>query len=216
MASSKISPAYRRKFLGSVAAIAASFGIFSPASSGVAEKNNYNGSSKGNLPDGNVLNFGARGDGKADDSAAIQAAVNAATGLVYFPKGTFRITRTIEVNLDKVGFTSVSGEGATQIVMAGAGPAIKFIGTHMKSAAPAGFSENVWSRQRMPVLDNLAISGAHPEATGVEATGTMQLTITRLHARKLLHGIHLRGNNRNLSISDSHFYQNSGVAIFYD
>jgi hypothetical protein len=213
MASSNLSPAYRRKFLGSLAAMAASLGISSNASASVVMNSAV---AKRSVPDGNVLNFGARGDGKGDDTAAIQSAVNAATGTLYFPKGVFRITNTIEINLDKVGYTSVKGEGATQIVMAGAGPAFKFIGTHMKSADPQGFSEDIWRRQRMPMLENIAIIGDHVDATGVEATGTMQLTITRLHVRKVLHGIHLRGNNRNITVSDCHFYENRGIAIYYD
>ena len=36
----------------------------------------------------NVLNYGAKGDGKTKDTAAIQAAVNAG-GMVYFPPGTY-------------------------------------------------------------------------------------------------------------------------------
>lgn len=37
----------------------------------------------------NVLDFGAKGDGTTDDSAAIQAAVSAATYGVYFPQGDY-------------------------------------------------------------------------------------------------------------------------------
>ncbi len=43
----------------------------------------------------NVLEFGAKGDGKSKDTAAIQAAVDAAGktgGTVVFPAGTYRKT----------------------------------------------------------------------------------------------------------------------------
>lgn len=44
----------------------------------------------------NVLDFGAVGDGIADDTAAIQAAVDAADGdYVFLPNGTYRITDSI-------------------------------------------------------------------------------------------------------------------------
>jgi hypothetical protein len=146
----------------------------------------------------NVRTFGAVGDGKADDTAAIQKAVDAGGGVVRLPKGTYRITRPIVIELNKVGYTSVCGDGVARIAMAGPGPALKFVGTHFKSADPPSFAPEVWERQRMPLVDGVAIQGAHPEAVGIEATGTMQLTLTRLHIRGTLHGIHLVGSNRNI------------------
>ncbi len=165
---------------------------------------------------GNVRNFGAIGDGKADDSYAIQKAVDASVGAVYLPKGLYRITKPIVVNLDKTGYTSVNGEGVAQIIMTGPGPAFRFIGTHFKSADPGTFSEDVWDRQRMPIVDGIAITGNHAEAVGIEAGGTMQLTLNRILIRKVLHGVHLVGTNRNIIISDCHIYDNNGIGIYYD
>lgn len=166
--------------------------------------------------DGDVRRFGAVGDGKADDTAAIQKAVDSGAGAIQFPKGTYRITRPIAIDLDKVGYTSIRGDGVARVVMAGTGPAFRFVGTHFKSADPEGFENNVWGRQRMPLVDGLGIAGAHPEAVGIEAVGTMELTITRTHVRGALHGIRLVGNNRNIIISDCHLYENRGVGIYYD
>ena len=46
----------------------------------------------------NVKNFGAVGDGIADDTAAIQAALNAGSGkVVYVPCGTYNISSTLQV-----------------------------------------------------------------------------------------------------------------------
>jgi parallel beta-helix repeat protein len=165
---------------------------------------------------GDVRDFGAAGDGITDDTIAIQKAVDSGFGAVTLPKGVYRITRTIVIDLDKTGYTSFSGGGVARIVMAGAGPALKFVGTHFKSADPGGFEEDVWQRQRMPLVDGIGIEGNHPEAVGIEAVGTMQLTITRVHIRGVLHGIHLTGNNRNLIISDCHIYENRGIGVFYD
>jgi hypothetical protein len=159
---------------------------------------------------------GARGDGRADDTVAIQNAVDAGIGCIRLPKGTYRITRPIVIDLDRVGFTSFHGGGVAEIVMAGPGPALKFVGTHFKSADPDGFADNVWQRQRMPSVDHLAIAGDHEEAIGIQAVGTMQLTVTRAHIRGVLHGIHLVENNRNVLVSDCHIYENRGVGIYYD
>jgi len=165
---------------------------------------------------GDVHSFGAVGDGKADDTAAIQKAVDARVGLVQLPRGVYRITKPIVIDLDKVGYTSISGGAVGQILMAGPGPALKFVGTHFKSADPEGFAKNVWERQRMPLVDGVAIEGDHPEAVGIEAVGTMELTVTRAHIRNVLHAIHLVGNNRNIIISDCHLYENRGIGVFYD
>ncbi len=166
--------------------------------------------------DSDVRSFGAVGDGVADDTIAIQKAVDSSIGVLRLPKGVYCITRPIMIDLDKAGYTSISGGGVARIVMAGPGPALRFVGTHFKSADPKGFSKNVWERQRMPLVDGLAIEGDHPKASGIEAVGTMQLTLTRIHVRGALHGVHLVANNRNVIISDCHFYENRGIGIFYD
>lgn len=49
----------------------------------------------------NVLDYGAVGDGVADDTAAIQAAVDAASS-IYFPDGTYLITAAIEIPNNRV------------------------------------------------------------------------------------------------------------------
>lgn len=49
----------------------------------------------------NVLDFGAVGDGVTDDTAAIQAAINASNG-IYFPSGTYFITAALDVPNSRV------------------------------------------------------------------------------------------------------------------
>lgn len=164
----------------------------------------------------NVRAFGALGDGNTDDSAAIQKAIDAGTGAVRFTKGVYRITKTIIIHLDRAGFTSLIGDGTSRIVMAGPGPAFKIVGTHQGSADPSQFKPNVWERQRMPLVDGMEILGAHPEADGIEASGTMQFTVTRTTIRNARHGIRLTLRNRNVLISDCHIYHNRGVGIYYD
>ncbi len=164
-----------------------------------------------------VRDFGAVGDGKTDDTAAIQRAVNSGQGPVRIGRGTYRITQTILVELEKTGFTALEGNGIGQVVMAGPGPAFKFLGTHVKgSADPASFQPNVWRNQRMPMVDGLEILGAHEHADGIQVDGAMQFTVTRSRFSGLRHGIHLVNRNRNILIDACHIYHNRGVGIFYD
>ncbi len=163
-----------------------------------------------------VRDFGAIGDGIADDTEAIQRAVASKAGSVVFPPGKFRISKPILVELDNVGPTSVVGDGTARIIMAGAGPAFRFAGTHDGTAAPHTVKENVWANQRSPMVDGIEIVGAHAKACGIEADGTMQLTVTRVVVRKALHGIHLVNRNRNVIVSNCHLYENRGVGIYYD
>jgi nitrous oxidase accessory protein NosD len=100
--------------------------------------------------------------------------------------------------------------------MDGAGPAFRLVGTHGGTADPRTVQANVWERQRAPRVVNLEIVGGHEEADGIEADGTMQLTLSHLVLRKLRHGVHLVNRNRNVIIGDCHIYENRGVGVYYD
>ncbi|MEI6946634.1 glycosyl hydrolase family 28-related protein [Paraflavisolibacter sp. H34] len=74
----------------------------------------------------NVKAYGAVGDGKADETAAIQAAFNAignstsTSSVVYLPAGTYRITGTLRIN-NKINISVIGQDPATtRIVWAGA------------------------------------------------------------------------------------------------
>ncbi|MBE7496079.1 MAG: right-handed parallel beta-helix repeat-containing protein [Verrucomicrobiaceae bacterium] len=154
-------------------------------------------------------------DGKSDATASIQRLIDT-HGSVFLPKGTYRLTGTLKVDLAKTGFASISGDGTARLVMEAAGPAIHFIGTHEGSAAPSSFKPEVWQNERTPMIEGVEIVGAHPEADGIEATGTMQITLSRVVVRLCRHAVHLTTRNRNVLISACHFYHNSGVGVFYD
>jgi polygalacturonase len=47
----------------------------------------------------NVLGFGAAGDGEKDDTEALQHAIDAGDGILRLNKGTYRITRTLQIDL---------------------------------------------------------------------------------------------------------------------
>lgn len=66
----------------------------------------------------NVRDFGAVGNGVADDTAAIQAAINSSTGVVFFPNGQYRVNGDLTAS----NRISLAGEGsASQINYYGTG-----------------------------------------------------------------------------------------------
>jgi hypothetical protein len=165
----------------------------------------------------NVRDFGAVGDGDIDDTEAIQHALDEGEGLLTFPSGTYRLSRTIKVDLAQRGRFAIDGSGGTaKIVMVGEGPAFHLVGTHDKTADPTDFKPDVWRRQRMPTVANIEIEGRHARACGFLLEGTMQATFEGVLLRQLLHGIRAHGRARNLLISHCHIYDNRGIGVFLD
>ncbi len=165
----------------------------------------------------NVRDFGARGDGRNDDTQAIRHAIERGDGVLRFPRGDYLVSRTLTIPLNQHGRLSIEGtEGAARILMAGAGPALHLIGTHARTALPAHFDAGVWLRERMPVVRGLEIVGQHPQADGIRVEGAMQPTLQNLLIRRCRHGIHLAVRDRNVLISDCHIYDNSGIGVFLD
>ena len=77
--------------------------------------------------------FGATGDGVTDDTSAIQHAIDEGVGELVLPRGDYRLTRPIVINLAKCGRTSIRGESGTcRILMQGRGTGI-FICRHTLS-----------------------------------------------------------------------------------
>jgi hypothetical protein len=155
------------------------------------------------------------GDGKTDDTAAIQHMFDT-LGSVKLPKGTYLLTQTVKIDLAKTGVAALTGDGTVRLIMAGEGPALLFVGSHEGSAAPDSFKPDVWESQRTPMVEGIEIVGADDEADGIEATGTMQITLSRVVIRECRHAVHLSVRNRNVLISACHFYHNTGIGVFYD
>ena len=165
----------------------------------------------------NIQYFGAVGDGKTDDTEALIHAIEQGDGHVRIPPGTYRITKTIEIDLTATGpFGMTGAAGATTIVMDGEGPAFRFIGTHGGTGDPGSRSEEVIHTERMPVLADMKITGSHEAADGVECIKTMQMVFRNLLITEVRHGIHLRERNRNVIITHCHIYFNTGVGVFLD
>ena len=165
----------------------------------------------------NVRNFGAKGDGKADDTTAFQHAVNDGDGVIAVPRGDYRITKPIVLDLAKKGRLAIHGAGGTaKILMHGKGPAFFLKGTHGKSADPLGFRPEEWQRERMPTVSNIEIEGRHKQADGIRIVGVMQPTLTGVLIRKVRTAVHIAKRARNVLIDGCHIYHNTGVGIHLD
>ena len=165
----------------------------------------------------NAFHFGAKGDGLADDTAALQHTLDAGGGVLTLAKGNFRITKPITLDLTKHGYGAIRGAGGTtRILMEGAGPAFRVLGSHGGTATPRTVKPKVWEKERFPTVTGLEILGKHPEAVGVELRKTMQMTVTQMLIRNCKIGLHLVERNRNFVLSSSHIYDNSHYGVFFD
>lgn len=165
----------------------------------------------------NVMNFGAVGDGKADDTQAVLHAVEDGDGVLEFPRGNYRLTKSILIDLAKKGPLSIHGSGGTaKLLMEGRGPAFFLKGTHDKTADPGGFRPEEWQHERMPTLRQIEIEGRHKEADGIRIAGVMQPTLTGVLIRKVRTAVHLSGRARNVLIDGCHFYHNTGIGVHLD
>ncbi len=164
----------------------------------------------------NIKDFGVKGDGQTDDSAAIFKAIIESDGFLFFPRGNYLLTKPIEIELSESGRMGIYGGGTAKLIMAGPGPAIRFIGTHTGTAGPSTVSEVVWQKERMPIVNGLEIMGAHPEADGVELEYTMEALLSDLFIHKCRHGVHFIRRNRNPIISSCHIYHNKGCGVYFE
>ena len=165
----------------------------------------------------NVFGFGAVGDGVADDTQALQHAIDSGDGILQLNKGTYRITKPLVLDLTKTGFGAVRGEGGTsRILMAAAGPAIRLIGDHQGTASPGSVQRHTWDKERFPTVSGIEIVGAHPDAVGIELRKTMKCVISQVLIRRCRLGVHLVERNRDFLLTDSHLYDNHEIGLFFD
>ena len=151
-----------------------------------------------------------------DVTQQLQAQIDSNHGNLQLIMGhPFRITAPLVIDLKKHGAVKISSAGGATLIMDGPGPAIRFVGTHQGTASPKSFKAATWN-ERMPIISDIEILGAHPEADGIELRQTVAPIVSRVSVRWCRHGIHLVDRNRNVIIADCHLYENSGVGIFLD
>src|SRR5260370_11538067 len=110
----------------------------------------------------NVRDFGAVGDGRVDDTEALRHAVDQGGGRLVLPRGTYRLTAPLEIDLDRYGPIALAGEGGTaRLLMDGPGPAVRLVGTQDKSADPARFDPRLLRTQTLPSGSALEVVRNH-------------------------------------------------------
>lgn len=165
----------------------------------------------------NVKDYGAKGDGTTDDTAAIQAAIDAAESTlkmaVYFPAGTYIISTPLVVQTYSNGDTSIDGvkwwEGRAPSLIGEnkSTTIIKKIGTGTITIPAAESWANGWGtidavvvlcrldgveRGSGPVLGNLNLKNASPSADHWVIYGDRsRCTIEHCNIRSTSHGIRL-------------------------
>ncbi|HPO07977.1 MAG TPA: right-handed parallel beta-helix repeat-containing protein [bacterium] len=164
----------------------------------------------------NVCDLGVSGKGDTDDTDTIQQAVNSGVGGLYFPRGGYRLSKTVVIDLALCGRTSIIGDGTAHIEMAGPGPAFHVIGTHETIAAPHRISDTVWEKERMPIFSGVEIRGSNPDAVGLRLEKTFQPILTNLLIRRCKTAVHLIKWNRNAIISNCHIMDNKEYGISFD
>jgi len=168
------------------------------------------------IPELNVRSFGATGDGRTDDTQAIQQAVDAGCGMLILPGGSYRLTRPIVLDLSH-GFRGIRGHaGTARVIMTGPGPAFKIVGHHQGTANPSTVKNDIWESERMPIVAGFEILGRHEQADGIQLLQTMKAVLHNLLIRRCRVGVHLADRNRNFVIYGCHIYECTDTGLFLD
>ena len=132
-----------------------------------------------------VKDFGAVGDGVANDTAAIQAALNAAAGkyAVYIPAGRYNVTAGSLTSSG--GFTRIIGEGVNT--------------SRLQSSTGTGSILTITQTdftQPITVSDLSFITYTQETQTGITINGNaVDAQINRVQARAELRNVEVRGDN---------------------
>jgi len=175
-----------------------------------------------------VKDFGAVGDGVADDTAAIQATITASGygGCVYIPKGTYKINSVLNVPAVVSNSSGVSfiGDGVASIIKAGASgmtAIFNITGTNAKftNIKIDSNSTDVTSGFYVNIFGNADVACTIQECTilgfpvGILATGQNHYIENNFFQNNTRH-IKFSNDGRNSSISGNYMIGGSFGIVF--
>ncbi|MFC9231362.1 glycosyl hydrolase family 28-related protein [Streptomyces decoyicus] len=133
--------------------------------------------------------YGALGDGVADDTAAIQQAINAAGigGIVYLPKGVYRISKTLDLP------RGVTLQGSHSNLMIGPGMVDEEFPCYIQ-AAPT-----MTTGSMIQIIGDA--DGTHPAINGEQRLFNLMLDGSAVTTGNL-DGIYAKGNVQNIVMRD--------------
>jgi len=162
-----------------------------------------------------VKDFGAVGDGVADDTAALQAALSAGAKKVVFPDGTYLLNSSTE-GLVVSSNTTVSGYGATIKNTAFQSPSTE---TAAGDALHCGLIVEIESENI--IIEGLTIEGPSPLSINQSdmCYNSIGINIRGLFDRYYIDGVDdtISGTNKNITIRDCTIYgwYQSGIIADY-
>lgn len=148
----------------------------------------------------NVKNapFNAVGDGVADDTAAIQAAINSRRGIIFFPTGTYKISSTIIVKEDRI----LVGAGAGAYFAGGGYPRItvlqptaSFAGTKVIDIDPANVSAG------LSYIYGVAIRDMLIDCINIKNSNRIIINCASLSNSETFDSVRVINNNSNIGLA---------------
>lgn len=129
-----------------------------------------------------VSEFGAVGDGVADDTESIQAALDSSARRIVFPAGKYRITSTLtRDDPGKIELVGLSGAGAE----AGSAPVEIWTDSAIEMMVLGNYGAHTWAG---PTIRNIGFYGTGSVLCGLRLLQVSSWTLENFYAANLFNG----------------------------